>query len=377
MNDGPLTAYRALRNEGDIQEDPLQAAAAERLQQVHDALNGYTPERNGNGWMARLGLGGRSKTIPRGLYIFGPAGRGKSMLMDLFFDGAPVASKRRVHFHEFMIEVHDTIHAWRKSPEKQTNEVDPLPRIAREIAGKSSLLCFDEFHVNNIADAMMLGRLFEGFFEAGVVVIATSNFAPDDLYMNGLQRDRFLPFIELIKERLDILELSSPTDYRQARLSRMQVYHTPLGEGSDHALDLAFADLTEGARVEPEALAVKGRAIEVARSARGVAYFDFEDLCQRPLGAEDYIAVANRFHTIVLKGIPKMSEDMRNEAKRFMNLIDVLYEKKVNLVASADADPDALYAAGTHTFEFQRTISRLAEMQTPEYIDLPHGADRA
>ncbi|MBC8451791.1 MAG: cell division protein ZapE [Rhodospirillaceae bacterium] len=372
MTDGPLSAYRALRDADEIQEDPLQAAAAETLQRLHDALKGYRPEAVSTGWKARLGFGGKPKPAPRGLYIFGPAGRGKSMLMDLFFDSADVDSKRRVHFHEFMIEVHDTIHAWRQSPDKLMDEVDPLPRIAREIAGKSALLCFDEFHVTNIADAMMLGRLFEGFFDAGVVIVATSNFAADDLYMNGLQRDRFLPFIDLIKERLNILELSSPTDYRQARLSRMQVYHMPLDDGSDHALDLAFRDLTEGARIEEEALSVKRREIDVVRTARGVAYFDFEELCQRPLGAEDYIAIGDRFHTIILAGIPRMSKEMRNEAKRFMNLIDVLYEKKVNLVASAEAPPEELYASGTHAFEFQRTTSRLVEMQTPEYIDLPH-----
>lgn len=372
MSDGPLSAYRAMRDANEIQEDELQAAAAETLQTLHSNLLGYTPGTGKSGWTALLGLSRKPEPAPRGLYIFGPAGRGKSMLMDLFFDNADVKSKRRVHFHEFMIEVHDTIHAWRQAPDKPKDEVDPLPRIAAEIAEKSALLCFDEFHVTNIADAMMLGRLFEGFFDAGVVVVATSNFAPDDLYMNGLQRDRFLPFIDMIKEKLDVLELSSPTDYRQARLSRMQVYHTPLGADSDHALELAFNDLTEGARVEEEVLSVKGREIEVPKSARGVAYFDFEELCQRPLGAEDYIAVGDRFHTIVLNGVPRMTEEMRNEAKRFMNLIDVLYEKKVNLVASAEAPPDALYAVGTHAFEFQRTISRLMEMQTPEYIDLEH-----
>ena len=374
MTDGPLSAYRALRDADEIQEDPLQATAAQKLQDVHDALKSYNPDNAASGWKSFLGLGSGNAEPPPGLYIFGPAGRGKSMLMALFFDGAEVASKRRVHFHEFMIEIHDTIHAWRQSPDKPKNEVDPLPRIAAEIAGKSRLLCFDEFHVTNIADAMMLGRLFEGFFDAGIVVVATSNFAPDDLYMNGLQRDRFLPFIDLIKKKLDVLELASPTDYRQARLSRMQVYHTPLGQESEHALDLAFADLTDGARVEPETLSVKGREIEVARAARGVAYFDFADLCQQPLGAEDYIAVGDQFHTLVLGGIPRMAADMRNEAKRFMNLIDVLYEKKVNLIAAADAEPEALYATGTHAFEFQRTVSRLVEMQTPEYIALPHGS---
>ena len=372
MTDGPLSAYRTLRESGEIQEDPLQTIVAETLQRLHDDLVDYTPKAGSTGWRVRLGLGARAKVLPRGLYIFGPAGRGKSMLMDLFFDSAPSVTKRRVHFHEFMIEVHDAIHSWRQTLNKPRDEIDPLPRIAKEIARKSTLLCFDEFHITNIADAMILGRLFEGFFGARVVVVATSNFAPDALYMNGLQRDRFLPFIELIKEKLDILELSSPTDYRQARLSRMQVYHTPLGEAAGHALDSAFRELTEGALIAAQTLNVKGRDIEVSRAARGVAYFNFEELCQCALGAEDYIAVGDRYHTVLLNGIPRMSRDMRNEAKRFMNLIDVLYEKKVNLVAAAQGPPDTLHPEGIHAFEFQRTVSRLIEMQTPEYIGLPH-----
>ena len=256
MTVGPLSAYRALQEGGAINEAPLQAAAAQVLQRLHDDLVGYTPKTASTEWWTRLGIGERARALPRGLYIFGPAGRGKSMLMDLFFEGAPSVTKRRVHFHEFMIEVHDTIHAWRQSSDKQRDQIDPLPRIAREIAEKSALLCFDEFHVTNIADAMMLGRLFEGFFEAGVVVVATSNFEPDELYKNGLQRDRFLPFIKLIKDKIDIFELSSPTDYRQARLSRMKVYHTPLGEAADDALDLAFGELTDGAQILEETLIV-------------------------------------------------------------------------------------------------------------------------
>ena len=372
MTGGPLSAYRTLRDTGEIQPDPLQANAAERLQALHDSLKDYTPREEPSGWKARLGFGRQRNEAPQGLYIFGPAGRGKSMLMDLFFAGAPVEHKRRVHFHEFMIEFHDTLHKWRRSPDKPKDEIDPLPRIAREIAKDAWLLCFDEFHVTNIADAMMLGRLFEGLLVNGVVIVATSNFAPDDLYLNGLQRDRFLPFIDLIKEKLDVLELASPTDYRQARLSRMQVYHTPLGEESHHALDLAFADLTEGARIESDTIEVKGRQIGIERCARGVAFLTFEELCARPLGAEDYITIADHFHTVVLDGIPRLNADMRNEAKRFMNLIDVLYEKKVNLVTAAEARPQEIYAEGLHAFEFQRTVSRLMEMQTPEYIALPH-----
>lgn len=371
MVDGPLSAYHALRRTDELKPDPAQEHAAVALQHLHDDLVGYAPARNGTGWAAKLGLGRKPAPGPRGLYIHGPVGRGKSMLMDLFFESAPVEKRRRVHFHEFMIEVHDAVHAWRQDKARKSDR-DPLPQIAEKIAGDTWLLCFDEFHVTNIADAMILGRLFTALFENGVVVVTTSNFAPDALYKDGLQRVRFVPFIELLKERLDVLELSSPTDYRLARMKAMRVYHAPLGPAATQALRRAFEDLTGGAPPKEEALTVKGRAVPVPQAAAGVACFSFGGLCGQPLGAEDYIRIAERYHTIVLDGVPRLREDRRNEAKRFMTLIDTLYEHKVKLVMAAETPPHDLYRGETHGFEFERTISRLMEMQSNEYFAADH-----
>jgi cell division protein ZapE len=371
MVDGPLLAYRALRRKGDLQPDPMQELAAEKLQSLHNALAGYEPVKGLQGWAARLGFVRRTEEPPQGLYIYGPVGRGKSMLMDLFFEHAPVANKRRVHFHAFMIEVHDAVHAWRQDANRKSDR-DPLPQIAEQIAVDTWLLCFDEFHVTNIADAMILGRLFTALFEHGVVVVTTSNFAPDELYKNGLQRARFLPFIELLKQKLDFLELASPTDYRLARLKAMRVFHAPLGPAASRTLQKVFEDLTAGADARPEELTVKARAVPVPRAARGVACFTFAGLCGEPLGAEDYITIAERYHTLVLDGVPRLTEDRRNEAKRFMILIDTLYEHKVKLVMAADAAPHDLYKGPSHAFEFERTISRLMEMQSNDYLASQH-----
>ena len=371
MVDGPLFAYRALRGNGDLQPDPMQELAAEKLQSLHNALRGYEPVKGMQGWAARLGFVRRSEAPPQGLYIYGPVGRGKSMLMDLFFEHAPVAKRRRVHFHEFMIEVHDAVHAWRQDAQRKSDR-DPLPQIAEKIATDTWLLCFDEFHVTNIADAMILGRLFTALFQNGVVVVTTSNFAPDELYKNGLQRARFLPFIDLLKEKLDCLELASPTDYRLARLKAMRVFHAPLGPTATRMLERVFADLTAGAEAHAEAVTVKGRNVPVPRTARGVAWFSFAALCGQPLGAEDYITIAQRYHTLVLDGVPRLTEDKRNEAKRFMTLIDTLYEHKVKLVMASETAPHDLYTGPTHAFEFERTISRLMEMQSNDYLAAQH-----
>ncbi len=370
MTDGPLDAYRARRREGALASDPAQELAAEKLQSLHNALRSYRPAPGSGGWKARLGLARRAEEPPQGLYLYGPVGRGKSMLMDLFFETAPVERKRRVHFHAFMAETHDRLHAWRQKA--KGGKADPLPELARELAERAWLLCFDEFVVQNIADAMILARLFESLFEQGVVVVATSNFEPDRLYEGGLQRDRFLPFIGILKQRLDILDLGAGTDYRLARLHDRAVYHWPLDAAAEAALDEAFADLTEGAEVRPGSLTVKGRRLEIAACARGVARFGFAELCERPLGAEDYLAVATHFHSVVLSGVPQLSPERRNEARRFMTLIDALYEHRVNLVVSAAAPPESLYPEGDGAFEFQRTASRLSEMQSAAYIDQPH-----
>ncbi|MBP5856351.1 AFG1 family ATPase [Marivibrio halodurans] len=370
MSEGPLFQYRQLRRDGAIKADSVQELAAEKLQSLHNALKGYRPEKGGGGLKARLGLARRRQEPPQGLYLYGGVGRGKSMLMDLFFEEAPVERKRRTHFHEFMLEVHNALHARRKAGGGKSD--DPLPKIAAEVAKETWLLCFDEFFVTDIADAMILARLFGALFDEGVVVVATSNWPPDELYKDGLQRERFLPFIDILKERLDLLHLSSETDYRMLRLKAIKTYWAPLGAAASKALAKAFADLTDGARAEPETVEVRGRTVAVAKAARGVALVDFHELCQKPRGAEDYLGLARAYHTIVLDGVPRLSADRRNEAKRFMTLIDALYEHRCNLIMAADADPPDLYREGTHAFEFERTVSRLNEMQSAEYRDLPH-----
>ncbi|HEX7006058.1 MAG TPA: cell division protein ZapE [Alphaproteobacteria bacterium] len=371
MTAGPLHAYRALRHTGTLTADPAQELAAEKLQSLHNALAGYQPAANGRGWAERFGLA-RREMPPQGLYIAGPVGRGKSMLMDLFFEAAPVAMKRRVHFHEFMLEVHDRLHARRKSRQGKARGDDMIGPVAAAIAAESWLLCFDEFQVTNIADAMILGRLFEALFQAGVVVVATSNVAPDDLYKDGLQRELFLPFIALIREKLDLLLLDGGVDHRLARLKGTTVYHVPPGPAANAALDRAFAELTDGAAGAPATLRVQGRILTVPCAARGVARFDFASLCEAALGAADYLALATHYHTVILSDIPLLPPERRNEARRFATLIDALYEHRVNLVCSAAAEPGALCTEGPMAEEFKRTASRLVEMRSADYMDRPH-----
>ena len=367
MTEGPLAAYRARTRAGALKPDPDQALAAEKLQSLHNALAGYRPDAGEGGWRARLGLARRRGDAPQGLYMFGGVGRGKTMLMDIFFHGAQVALKRRIHFHAFMLEVQDRLHALRKD-----RRADPLARLGGEIADEAWLLCFDEFQVENIADAMILGRLFEALLARGVVVVATSNVAPGDLYKDGLQRDRFEPFIELIRERLDLLALEGAVDYRRLRIRDLAVYHTPLGPAADKALEESFLALTEGAASCPAEISVLGRVLHVPRAARGVAAFTFEALCGRPLGAADYLALARNFHTLVLDGVPRLHAARADEAKRFVNLVDALYENRVKLVMSAEATPDGLYPAGDAAFAFKRAVSRLLEMQSAAYLAAEH-----
>jgi cell division protein ZapE len=370
MSEGPLFAYRARVAEGALVGDPAQELAAEKLQSLFHALKGYRP-RQPDSWKDRFGLARRAEEPPAGLYIFGDVGRGKSMLMDLFYAAAPVDKKRRVHFHEFMLEIHARLHALRADRGRSANGKradDLLPAIARDIAAETWLLCFDELHVANIADAMLLGRLFETLFAEGVIVVATSNWPPGELYSGGLQRELFLPFIALVKAKLDILHLEGRLDYRLARLMSMKVYHVPLGAAADRALDQAFRDLTDNASSAPDFLNVMGRRVPVPASAKGVARFRFADLCEQPLGPTDFIAIANAFHTVILADIPRLAPERRDTVKRFATLIDVLYERKIKLVCSAAVPPHEIYPAGDHAFEFRRTASRLVEMQSVEYL---------
>ncbi|MFC4351771.1 cell division protein ZapE [Fodinicurvata halophila] len=361
-----LAQYKQRVERDELAADAAQEKAAHRLQSLHDALTDYRPARRKGGLRSMLGLGRAPRQPPTGLYLAGGVGRGKSMLMELFFETAPVARKRRVHFHAFMGEIHDRLHAHRQDSDSPKS--DPLPTVAREVAEDAWLLCFDELVVENIADAMILGRLFETLFQEGCVVVATSNFAPDRLYEGGLQRERFLPFIDLLKQHLEVYDLSAGRDYRLDRLQEQPVYYSPLTPGNREALEEIFSELTDGGESQTETLTVKGRKLAIPAAAHGVARMSFRDLCERPLGAADYLALAERYHTLVLSGVPCMSADQRNEARRFMHLVDALYENSVVLFVTAEAAPEALYPEGDGTFEFARTVSRLQEMQSRDYI---------
>ena len=369
MKSGPLSAYRQKIAQGEIAADAAQAHATQHLQHLADELAEWRPGKK-VGPFAWAGFG-RPVTPPEGIYIWGGVGRGKSMLMDLFFETVAIEPRRRVHFHAFMQEVHEGIHEWRQQEKAgKVSGADPIPPVANAIARQAALLCFDEFQVHDIADASILGRLFSQLFERGVVVVATSNRAPDGLYEGGLNRHRFLPFIDLVKTKMDVLHLDSDTDYRMDRIKGLPVYHAPLGPAADAALDDAFAALTDMKRGEPMTLALKGRAVEVPEAAHGVARFSFGDLCARPLGAADYLKIAQSFHTVIIRGVPVMGPERRNEAKRFVTLIDALYEAKTKLILSAEALPSALYEKGDGAFEFERTVSRLIEMQSLDYLAL-------
>ena len=307
----------------------------------------------------------------RGAYIHGPVGRGKSMLMDLFYQAVPDGiPKRRVHFHEFMIGVHDFLHQDRQRQKGPSGGPDQaLMAFAEQLSRDVKVLCFDEFHVTDVADAMILSRLFTALLDRGMVVVATSNWPPDKLYEGGLQRDRFLPFIDLVKSRMSIVHLDGGVDYRLRKLERDGVYFRPLGPAARDWADAMFFELSGGVPPHPVELTVKGRVVPVPFAARGVARFTFSDLCEKPLGAEDYLTIAREFHTVFLEGIPKLRYDRRNEAKRLMIFVDTLYDFGTLLVVTADAPPDKIYDGDDHAFEFQRTVSRLLEMQSKDWLE--------
>ncbi len=361
-----LNAYDALVAAGELRTDPEQRAAAIRLDTLAAELE--TPKKTG--LLARLT--GRAAPSPCGVYMFGDVGRGKSMMMDLFFANVRLDRKRRVHFSEFMIEVHGRI-----AIERRKEAGDPIAPVAAALAEETRLIAFDEMMVTNSPDAMILSRLFTGLLEAGVTVVTTSNRAPADLYMNGLNREHFLPFIALIQSRLDVVTLNGPTDYRRDRLGQQNTWLVPNGPEATADLSAAFFRLTDHEVTEPipsEDVVVQGRTLHVPKTLKGVAVFSFKKLCGEARGAADYLAVARRYHTVILVGIPRLGPENRNEAARFVALIDALYEHKVKLLAAADAEPDALYPEGDGRFEFQRTVSRLEEMRSEDYLAQGHGS---
>jgi cell division protein ZapE len=366
--------YQALVSSGAIEADAAQARAVEALDALEQRLSRYKPVRK-QGLLGRL-FADKDDAPPRGLYVHGEVGRGKTMLMDLFFQHSPVAHKRRAHFHEFMADVHERIYGFRQNIARgEIADGDVIALTAESIFDQAWLLCFDEFHVTDIADAMILGRLFAKLFELGTVVVATSNVAPEDLYKDGLNRALFLPFIAQISARMDVLRLEARTDFRLEKLAGVKMWLVPADADADTALDKAWANMTGGAPCKPRDISIKGRVLHVPCSAQGVARFTFADLCDKPLAASDYLRLAHDYHTILVDHIPVMDYAERNAAKRFIALIDTLYDNAVKLMASAEADPVSLYRAteGYEASEFKRTSSRLIEMSSQSYLALPHG----
>ncbi|WP_434724527.1 cell division protein ZapE [Mesorhizobium sp. RIZ17] len=364
--------YDHLVQSGAVARDPAQERIVAALDRLTDEISAkrLAQKSSALGWLFA------AKRQPRepvkGLYIHGGVGRGKTMLMDVFFELLPVRRKRRVHFNDFMADVQDRIQKHRQARKNgDVKEDDPIPPVARALADEAWVLCFDEFSVTDIADAMILSRLFSALFASGVVLVATSNVAPEDLYRDGLNRQLFLPFISLLERNAHVMTLDADKDYRQEKLNRQPVYVTPDDAAADRALDDAWEAMTHGQPTSEVTLTLKGRHLVVPRAAGDAARFSFADLCEKPLGARDYLAIAGRFSTVFIDHVPVLGEGKRNEAKRFILLIDTLYDHHMRLVMSAAAPPEGLYTAkrGTEVFEFERTASRLVEMQSRDWLD--------
>ena len=377
LQQSPLEHYRALAETGELKPDDAQWRAASALDALYRKLKNYRPRRR-----RLFNLGGSEQDEIKGIYLYGDVGRGKSFLMDLFFAGLAVPKKRRVHFNAFMGETHQRIHEWRTLSEDEREERpefvreagdDPIAPVAKHIASEASVLAFDEFQVDDVADAMILGRLFEKLFAFGVVIVATSNTPPERLYEGGLNRGLFLPFIDMIEEKMDVIELGGAHDYRLDRMGELNVYITPLGPETDAAMDAAWQRLTDAKRGVPTTMTVLQRKLVIPQTANGAARFTFDQLCREPLGAADYVALAKAFHTIMIDRIPSLSLEDANAARRFTLLVDTLYDERVKIVCSAAVPPSELCKACEDAEWFKRTASRLVEMQSEDYLRLAHG----
>ncbi|MFZ4539911.1 cell division protein ZapE [Propionivibrio sp.] len=357
---GMLDAYETVLAERGFSADAAQSAAAERLQLLYYQLLSFKVGRR-----SALRRVFTPPVVPRGVYFWGGVGRGKSFLMDCFYDSVPYVRKRRIHFHAFMQEVHCQLNVFK-------GETDPLMKVAEGIAAQCRLICFDEFHVSDIADAMILKRLLEALFARGVVFVMTSNYPPDRLYPNGLQRENFLPTIALIKSKVDVLEVDSGVDYRLRTLEQVEIFHSPVDAKAEESMAEYFVAMAGGEGNPGGSIEVLGRVIPTLRQGSGVIWFDFKSLCGGPRSQNDYLELARGFHTVLLSGVPKMSASMSSEARRFTWLVDVLYDHKVKLIVTADCEPELLYTEGTQSSEFFRTVSRLTEMRSREYLSLPH-----
>lgn len=368
---GTIAAYLEQKtSSGELIADKAQMAIAQQMDRLNAELANIRLARKTSalGWLFAKKI--KSTQSPKGLYLYGGVGRGKTMLMDQFYALCPMQRKRRVHFNDFMADIQDRINAHRQAlKEGKTTENDPIPPVARDVIAQSRLLCFDEFSVTDIADAMILSRLFSALFAQGAILVATSNVKPSELYRDGLNRDLFLPFIDVLKTHTTVTALDSPPDYRQTKLDQLPVYHTPLGPETDAAMSAAFNQATSGLPITKRRIRVMGRTISVEQEARNIARFTFDELCNKPLAARDYLALTEHYNTFFIEGVPKMERAEQNQAKRFILLIDTLYDAGAKLVLSADGEPDELYQAtsGTVAFEFARTASRLTEMRSADY----------